>query len=991
MRTLTPAALASILQLEGTEPLIVVGIEWVAGTVTYYCDKEIEGVKGKILSISNIESVIAGNSKVDNLTIELDDTDGELKSIIDIVNIHKINVSVYQFYTAMADKFLLFKGQIQTPFTWTELGRSIGFTIASEIESFEVGFSPEEGQLEFVTDENIGKPWPLAFGSVVHSPAVRVGKGLEGYAEGILLEDLGIVDPMLEYKLASLQEAFNQSKLLFLYWLVVINQSGAMSRKAGEILPDYLSIIQNQRVNWAMISGLAIEINKWNDALKKGGLVGEQLFKSVEKGLKQNQLTAAAGASHQIAVKKLSVEDEVDLCEFKISIMKDAYNKAIDEYNNMRSIYYQYILTQNEICRQSKIVKTSILIRDGSKFVQETDIDIYINRARFRGQFDGDMFNIGAGPLYTYANVLVAPWVPNDDPCEPEDENNGLSVFYLAEEPPLDLNGMWLLVKKKGDQDGIRHLLHVQRQEGTKIIFDIIPIDSSSGGGQSTSINDLIGKMLDVPLVNSPFGIVPTDLLTGDWDASKWNSPQGEELIQIINSIPGGPNPQELRNLARLVFLKQYDSFGNDLILIAPTARESFMLIGEDVESISEVSPTPLKSWFENYTIYREEWPDSALWVADSGSKVSTSDKDCDLYIVNILPSTIHGVFAYRKLNNGKRVLVAVPSSYYVKNESANLGTIDVTCLTFPTSLSSYEDEGWEDEVYVTFTSSVGPNVVDVIEHLIETYSDATVNVANFAAIKAKFKDGDDELYPVSFTLLERPNVLAEIERIAWEARCAIYRKGSEFFLKYLAEEPTADIIITESDIDNSSHYNLVFPETEELITRMVCTWFPDYLPPESGKPYQLIFRHNVKLYGLHTEDITFHIYNIKELVEKSATFWLIRRANTWKRVTFKTFLTKLEAEVFDTVSLELVNPTVCNTDVKGVLLNATYDPNDNSISMEVEVPVKSGEMDIYNLYWPANVAAETLFPKVIEIEKGYAGGYGPGAGVTGTINDCEG
>jgi hypothetical protein len=141
----------------------------------------------------------------------------------------------------------------------------------------------------------------------------------------------------------------------------------------------------------------------------------------------------------------------------------------------------------------------------------------------------------------------------------------------------------------------------------------------------------------------------------------------------------------------------------------------------------------------------------------------------------------------------------------------------------------------------------------------------------------------------------------------------------------------------------------------------------------------------------LHTEDITFHIYNIKELVEKSATFWLIRRANTWKRVTFKTFLTKLEAEVFDTVSLELVNPTVCNTDVKGVLLNATYDPNDNSISMEVEVPVKSGEMDIYNLYWPANVAAETLFPKVIEIEKGYAGGYGPGAGVTGTINDCEG
>jgi len=431
--------------------------------------------------------------------------------------------------------------------------------------------------------------------------------------------------------------------------------------------------------------------------------------------------------------------------------------------------------------------------------------------------------------------------------------------------------------------------------------------------------------------------------------------------------------------LGKLVYLDGIWRQG-DLILATPGPRDIFTIIGPDVAHVVETSPVPLRSWFDR-DIPFEEWPASAEWKADVGSTVGQTAKDCIVYICNILPSTIKSVNAYRQLPSGKRVFAAVPSDYYIKNESANLGTIDVTALTFPIALENLE-EGWEDDVYVTLTSSVGPNVVDIIQHLLETYTTGSVNSANFAAVKAKFKSGSDELYPAHFALFDRPNVLDEVKRIAWEARCGVYQVGSEFFLKYLSEEPTNDGTFTLEDIDNVDHYTVEYNSTDALVTRMVASYNPNYLPLEQNKkPYNVTLRHNVKKYGLHSSDELFHIYNDKELVLKSATFWLIRKANTWQRVSFTTFLKHLKFDIFDCITLFGTKNTVVETH---------YDTKDNSLSFVIERPVKAGETSLYPYYWPAQLPANTLFPTVVEIEKGYAGGYGPGAGVTGTINDCE-
>jgi len=76
---------------------------------------------------------------------------------------------------------------------------------------------------------------------------------------------------------------------------------------------------------------------------------------------------------------------------------------------------------------------------------------------------------------------------------------------------------------------------------------------------------------------------------------------------------------------------------------------------------------------------------------------------------------------------------------------------------------------------------------------------------------------------------------------------------------------------------------------------------------------------------------------------------------------------------------------------IKTVVEQATYDSKTNSINLLVHTGIKTGSMVQYVHFWPALNDPTIEFPTEAEIELGYAGGYGPGQGVTGTINDCPG
>lgn len=361
---------------------------------------------------------------------------------------------------------------------------------------------------------------------------------------------------------------------------------------------------------------------------------------------------------------------------------------------------------------------------------------------------------------------------------------------------------------------------------------------------------------------------------------------------------------------------------------------------------------------------------------ADSGSGVTIAGDEPITSIVSITPGTVLAVKAYKTFNH-ERKLVNVPDDLWTV-EVKNYGPITATQVVVRKSLSSIQEQGWEDDLYVTFESTIGPNIVDILRYLVETYSDLACDDATFGAVKARL-----EPFPANFAILERKNIVEVLKEIAFQARCAVWISNGVVYLKYLPEEPAADSTITLSDLDSEVGIELELTSTEDLVTKMVVHWRVSYAENE---PETMILRHNVARYGTHERSFDFYIYNQPDVIHKVATFWLIRLSNTWKRVRFRTFLQKLHLETFDTVLMQLGRSYVAHGDVKAIIEKADYNSDDQTIEFECLTPVKAGQMAPYIFFWPSDVDPGLTFPTADEIAKGYAGGGGIGMGAQGEL-----
>jgi len=94
-----------------------------------------------------------------------------------------------------------------------------------------------------------------------------------------------------------------------------------------------------------------------------------------------------------------------------------------------------------------------------------------------------------------------------------------------------------------------------------------------------------------------------------------------------------------------------------------------------------------------------------------------------------------------------------------------------------------------------------------------------------------------------------------------------------------------------------------------------------------------------------------------------------------------------LNVDTLDTILLQLSSAFVADVDVKCIVEQAVYDSASNIIDFTLHTGVRAGEMLPYEFFWPALGSGE--FPTDGEILEGNAGGFGPGATVTGTIDDC--
>jgi hypothetical protein len=370
------------------------------------------------------------------------------------------------------------------------------------------------------------------------------------------------------------------------------------------------------------------------------------------------------------------------------------------------------------------------------------------------------------------------------------------------------------------------------------------------------------------------------------------------------------------------------------------------------------------------------------FWV-DPGASVTIASDEPITYIASIVPGTVLAVKAYKQLT-GERRLVDVPTDLYTVT-SQTYGSVTAIEIVVNKPLSTITDQGWSDDLYVTFQSSVGPDTVNILKYLITNYTDLTWDAASFNHVQEKLQP-----FPANFPILERKNTIQALEEIAFQARCAIWLSNGVFYLKYLPEEPTPAGTITISDIDAEKGIEVELTSTEDIVTKMKVNWRLSWADvsdqPKDKAEKTILLRHNVAKYGTQEQQYDWYIYNQPDTVYKCATFWLIRKSNTWKRISFKTFLNKLNLETFDAVTLDFDQPYVANGPVLAIVEKANYNSAENCVDFECLVPVAAGTMEKYHFFWPAALPQTDTWPPANEIAAGYAGGNGIGTGATGNL-----
>jgi hypothetical protein len=364
----------------------------------------------------------------------------------------------------------------------------------------------------------------------------------------------------------------------------------------------------------------------------------------------------------------------------------------------------------------------------------------------------------------------------------------------------------------------------------------------------------------------------------------------------------------------------------------------------------------------ESWDAYANMKTSNFFWAA-AGSEVYIEAEAEILFIVSLLPGTVDRVCAYRTLTDGSKLLMEVPPAYYTVYETDYIG-YQVVEIGLAKKLSSIEDN-WDDQLFVSFTSSVGPNPVDIIEYLVEKYTDLTINTTSFDSVKTDMTN-----YPCNFYVLDRRSVYQVIQDIAYQSRCQVFIRNEEIFIVYLSREPSSVRTISEDDILLSS-FKESLSDTNDIYTTHKITYQKGGARLHEADPidFRFFLKYNVKKYGTRILEDNFYIYNLSSIVLKSATFWLIRKSNVWKKVEFKVPMRHIDLDVTDCITINIAQ--FSSTLVKCIIEQMQFDPVQNIISIVCWTPIRIGETSPYFWAWPSQQNQLTIWPLPGDINGG--------------------
>ncbi len=388
MRNISPAALATLADGQGVEPVNLVRVFWGDdGSSVLYGGRRFEGtattvpIIGKLLEISTVDDVlnISKASNTSAMTIKLDDSDGSIKWIFDNVDIVKRTVYVYQWFTNLStsEAFVIFEGEISTPITWKEGERTITFDVLSKIEDLQYGFSADEGNFEYIPEGIIGQAWPLPFGTVQMVPALQLFQ----LPSGLLGDSTSQANPNTPARSNNQLDAYN--KACSSYW---------------ECINKALHCLGQAR-------------NMENDGIppSAGFFVLPEENRSSE--LPQDP---ARTLTDQWIRKSQDYQDQAE--QFRQQAA-----------NLLREIANTPTSNQSD---------SSLTVQNGGAFPQGVDTSIVVGGATYTGQFSGDQFTIlsSSNPFATDGSLLSGPLTITDSQASTQyqAELNESNFFYTV-------------------------------------------------------------------------------------------------------------------------------------------------------------------------------------------------------------------------------------------------------------------------------------------------------------------------------------------------------------------------------------------------------------------------------------------------------------------------------------------------------------------------------------------------------------------------------
>ncbi len=333
------------------------------------------------------------------------------------------------------------------------------------------------------------------------------------------------------------------------------------------------------------------------------------------------------------------------------------------------------------------------------------------------------------------------------------------------------------------------------------------------------------------------------------------------------------------------------------------------------------------------------------VWI-DGGTEIKIHNYP-RYFIVSIGIVAVANVWAKTKFG-----LAVVPRSYYAVDYPDMGGGLVITRLIFPTPLESLPGFWEAGTVSVDCTSTVGPNVVDIMRWVIDRWGQFPVDETSWAYVRTKVAG-----MPANFSLSSRMNVVDFLKEVSYQARCAIWINDRTYYIRFLPEELAPVETITDDDVEVNS-LTVTCTQTERLTTKYVAKWKQR---PDQDKDNLIILRYNILKYGTLEEEHDFFIYNNYECVLKAAEFWMIRQSNTWKLIQCNVALNKLRIEAFDPVQVSFLEPLVANSPVTGIVQKAAFQPDDDTIALEIWLPVRFGEMEQYSFAYPGST--QNVYP----------------------------